>query len=133
MTWPVVLIVIAGIVTLTAWAVFVYIAVRGLKTEIPDPRFGASLDKTGAGPPAAMKVLLPIDGSAASVAAVQEVARCPLPHGSTIELLYAIHSRLPIIPDFPPWAVTIAAADGERIRAQKVHAPEVRPVSNPHG
>jgi nucleotide-binding universal stress UspA family protein len=72
-----------------------------------------------------MKVLLPIDGSEASVTAVQEVARCPLPPGSTIELLYAIHSRLPVIPDFPPWAVTIAAAHGESIRAQTQHAPEV--------
>jgi nucleotide-binding universal stress UspA family protein len=72
-----------------------------------------------------MKVLLAVDGSAASVAAVQEVAHCPLPPGSTVELLYAIHSRLPVIPDFPPWAVTIAAAHGESIRAQTTHAPKV--------
>jgi nucleotide-binding universal stress UspA family protein len=72
-----------------------------------------------------MTVLLPIDGSAASVAAVQEVAHGPLPPGSTIELLYVIHSRLPVIPDFPPWAVTIAAAHGESIRQQTLHAPEL--------
>ena len=37
---------------------------------------------------------------------------------------YAI-SRLPIVPDFPPWAVTIAAAHADSIRAQTAHAPEV--------
>ena len=76
------------------WAIFAYIAVRGLKTEIPDEGFGTSLDLQGSDP-VPMKILLAIDGSAASVAAVQEVAHCPLPQGSTIELLYAIHSRLP--------------------------------------
>jgi hypothetical protein len=75
------------------WAIFVYIAVRGLKTEIPDPRFASSLDVKGPDHPAAMKILLPIDGSAASVAAVQEVAHCPVPPGSTIQLLYAILNR----------------------------------------
>jgi nucleotide-binding universal stress UspA family protein len=79
-----------------------------------------------------MKILLAIDGSAPSVAAVQEVAHCPLPQGSTIELLYAIHSRLPVIPDFPPWAVTIAAAHGESIREQTRHAPEVLEAAAKH-
>jgi hypothetical protein len=45
-----------------------------------------------------------------------------LPVGSTIELLYAIHSRLPVIPDFPPWAVTTAAAHGESVRADAARA-----------
>jgi nucleotide-binding universal stress UspA family protein len=125
MTWPVVFIVTGVVVTLALWVTFVYIAVRGLKTEIPDARFSALLDVPETAEPAAMKILLPVDGSAASVAAVQEVARCPLPSGSTVELLYAIHSRLPVIPDFPPWAVTIAAAHGESIREQTLHAPEV--------
>jgi nucleotide-binding universal stress UspA family protein len=57
--------------------------------------------------------------------AVQEVAQYFLPEDSTIELLYVIHSRLPVIPDFPPWAVTIAAAHGESVRAQTRHASEV--------
>jgi nucleotide-binding universal stress UspA family protein len=60
------------------------------------------------------------------------VAHCPLPPGSTIELLYVIHSRLPVIPDFPPWAVTIAAAHGESIRAQTQHAPEVLAAAARH-
>jgi hypothetical protein len=95
------------VVTLTLWAMFVHIAVRGTKTEIPDASFGTSLAVSSADQPGAVKILLPIDGSLASVAAVHEVAHCPLPPGSTIELLYAIHSRLPVIPDFPPWAVTL--------------------------
>ena len=125
MTWPLIIIGSGVLVTVALWAIFVYIAVRGLKTEIPDARFGASLTADMVPQPKALKVLLPIDGSAASVAAVQEVAHCPLPPGSTIQLLYAIHSRLPVIPDFPPWAVTIAAAHGESIREQSRHAPEV--------
>ena len=60
------------------------------------------------------------------------VAHCPLPPGSTIELLYVIHSRLPVIPDFPPWAVTIAAAHGESIGAQTQHAPEVLAAAARH-
>lgn len=47
-------------------------------------------------------------------------------------MLYAIYSRLPVIPDFPPWAVTIAAAHGESIRAQTRHAPEVLAAAAKH-
>jgi nucleotide-binding universal stress UspA family protein len=92
---------------------------------MPGEAFAPALEAQPAVQPAPMKVLLPIDGSEASVVAVQEVAHCALPAGSTVELLYAIHSRLPVIPDFPPWAVTIAAAHGESLRAQTRHAPEV--------
>jgi nucleotide-binding universal stress UspA family protein len=112
--------------------IFAYIAVRGLRTEVPDARFGALLSAPEVDEPAGMKILLPIDGSTASIAAVQEVAHCPLPPGSTIELLYAIHSRLPVIPDFPPWAVTIASAHGESIREQTRHAPEVLDTATKH-
>jgi hypothetical protein len=125
MTCPLVIIGSGVLVTLVLWATFVYIAVREIKTEMPDESFAAALDVRQAGQAVPMKVLVPIDGSAASVAAVQEVAHCPLPPGSSVELLYAIHSRLPVIPDFPPWAVTIAAAHGESIRAQTNHAPQV--------
>jgi hypothetical protein len=43
MTWLVIL--GAGVVgvTLALWAIFVSIAVRGLKTEMPDPMFGRLL------------------------------------------------------------------------------------------
>jgi nucleotide-binding universal stress UspA family protein len=125
MTWLLILVILGIVVTVALWAMFVYIAVREMKAEMPGGSFAPALDAQLADQPGPMKVLLPIDGSEASVAAVQEVAHCPLPPGSTIELLYAIHSRLPVIPDFPPWAVTIAAAHGESIRAQTQHAPEV--------
>jgi hypothetical protein len=50
--------------------------------------------------------------------AVREM-KAEMPRCSFAEaLMYAIHSRLPVIPDFPPWAVTIAAAHGESVRAQ---------------
>ena len=132
MTWPLIIIASGVLVTVALWVTFVYIAVHGLKTEMPGAVFGPSLEVEAAGQPAAMKILLPIDGSAASVAAVQAVAHCPLPAGSTIELLYAIHSRLPVIPDFPPWAVTIAAAHGESIREQTRHAPETLAAAAAH-
>ena len=123
MSWPLIVLSTAVVGTVTLWAIFAYIAVRGLKTEIPDARFGPLLDVQEVDHPAGMKTLLPIDGSAASVAAVTQVAHRPLPPGSTIELLYAIHSRLPVIPDFPPWAVTIASAHGESSREQTRRAP----------
>ena len=42
-TWPLILVII-GVATMIVWATFVYIAVRELKTEIPDMGFGAFLD-----------------------------------------------------------------------------------------
>jgi nucleotide-binding universal stress UspA family protein len=132
MTWLPVLIVIGVLGTLALWATFVYIAIREIKNDMPRGSFAEALDAPRTDQPVPLKVLLPIDGSSASTAAVQEVARCPLPRGSTIELLYSIHSRLPVIPDFPPWAVTIAAAHGESIRAQTSHAPEVLAAAAQH-
>jgi nucleotide-binding universal stress UspA family protein len=125
MAWPLVVVIAGVVVTVVLWAAFVFTAVREIKADMPGELFAASLNADAASHPAAMKVLVPVDGSAASLAAVQEVAHCALPPGSTIQLLYAVHSRLPIIPDFPPWAVTIAAAHAENIRAQRRHAPEV--------
>jgi nucleotide-binding universal stress UspA family protein len=125
MTWLLVLAIAGVVVAVTLWAVFVYIAVREMKAEMPRAPFDEALKAQWADEPSPLKILVPIDGSEASVAAVREVGHCPLPAGSTIELLYAIHSRLPVIPDFPPWAVTIAAAHGESIRAQTRHGPEV--------
>jgi nucleotide-binding universal stress UspA family protein len=125
MTWPLIIIATGVIVTVVLWAIFAFIALREIRTDMPGQSSAGSLDVPRADQPGPMKVLVPIDGSTASLAAVQEVAYCQLPPGSTIELLYAIHSRLPVIPDFPPWAVTIAAAHAESIRAQTRHAPEV--------
>ena len=132
MTWLFIVAVVGVVVTLTLWVTFVYIAVREIKTEMPSGSFAPALEAPRADEPSPMKVLVPIDGSEASIAAVQEVAHCPLPPGSTIELLYAIHSRLPVIPDFPPWAVTIAAAHGESVRAQTQHAPQVLAAAAQH-
>jgi nucleotide-binding universal stress UspA family protein len=120
------IVVVAGVVlAVVSWAIFIYIAIREAKTELPTPAFRASLDTGSVDTPVAMKILVPIDGSAGSAAAVREVAHCPLPQGSTIELLYVIHSRVPVIPDFPPWAFTVASAHGEIVREQMRHAPEL--------
>ena len=132
MTWLFILAIVGVVATLTLWVGFVYIAVREIKTEMPGGSFAPALESPRADEPAPMKVLVPIDGSEASIAAVHEVAHCPLPAGSTIELLYAIHSRLPVIPDFPPWSVTIAAAHGESVRAQTQHAPQVLAAAAKH-
>lgn len=125
MTWLLILVIVGVVVTVALWAMFAYIAVREMKAEMPRGAFAPALSERLRARQAPMKVLLPIDGSEASIVAVQEIAHSALPPESTIELLYAIHSRLPVIPDFPPWAVTIAAAHGESIRAQTRHAPEV--------
>ena len=125
MTWLLILVIVGVVVTVALWAMFAYIAVREMKAEMPRGAFAPALSERLRARQAPMKILLPIDGSEASIVAVQEIAHCALPPESTIELLYAIHSRLPVIPDFPPSAVTIAAAHGESIREQTIHAPEV--------
>ena len=58
-------------------------------------------------------------------AAVGELASCHLPKGSSIEVLTAIHSRLPAVPDFPPWGFMLAAAHSEDLRTQERHAPDL--------
>jgi nucleotide-binding universal stress UspA family protein len=124
MTWLLFFMILV-VVTIALWAMFVYIAVREMKSEMPSEALTPTLAEQLSATPAPMKVLVAIDGSEASLVAIREVAHCALPPGSTIELMYSIHSRLPVIPDFPPWAVTIAAAHGESIRAQTRYAPEV--------
>jgi nucleotide-binding universal stress UspA family protein len=46
-----------------------------------------------------MKILIPIDGSPCSDAAVAEVARRPWPEGSQIKVLFVVHSHFPNYPD----------------------------------
>ncbi|HEY6507954.1 MAG TPA: universal stress protein, partial [Vicinamibacterales bacterium] len=65
-----------------------------------------------------MRVLLAIDGSPSSDAAVNEVAHCTLFKGSAVEGLTVIHSRVPVIPD--P-AFTMLA-----LRAEDLHQQESR-------
>ena len=125
MTWLLIFVFLVVVVTVGLWAMFVYIAVREIKAEMPRGALAPALSEQLSIRPGPLKVLLPIDGSEASIVAVQEVASYPFPEDSTIELLYVIHSRLPVIPDFRPWAVTMAATHGEIIRAQTRHAPEV--------
>lgn len=55
-----------------------------------------------------MKILLAVDGSACSDAAVAAVARRPWPAGSEIKLLFAVHSTVPYIPD--PFLLHAAAS-----------------------
>lgn len=125
MASPIVIFAIGVLVT-GLWAIFIYVSVRGvMRTEMPQASFDALLEAAPAVVRQAVRVLLAIDGSPASVAAVNEVARCPLPSGSAIEVLVVIHSRVPVVPDFPPWAVTVAATHGESIREQTRAAPEL--------
>ena len=75
-----------------------------------------------------MKVLLPIDGSPHSEAAVAEVAGREWPAGSEVEVLTIVHARTPLLPD-PAFA--LAAVYVETMREQHEHAPElVNPVAD---
>jgi nucleotide-binding universal stress UspA family protein len=67
-----------------------------------------------------MNVLLAIDGSSHSDAAVEEVASRHWPSNTAVEVLTAVHSRVPLIPD--P-ALTMAAVHVEHIREQMAQAP----------
>lgn len=80
-----ILVTLGVAVTVALWVMFVDIAVREIKAEMPSGALAAALYERLSTRPAPMKVLLPIDGSEASVAAVHEVAYCPLPEDSTIE------------------------------------------------
>lgn len=79
-----------------------------------------------------MKVLLAIDGSPSSLAAVSKLASCHLPSGSAVEVVTAIHSRVPVVPDFPPWAFTSVAAHADSVRKQQEHAPELLEAAVKH-
>ena len=67
-----------------------------------------------------MKVLLAIDGSAHSEAAVADVARRPWPDGTGVEILTVIHSATPMVID--P-ALVIAAIHVDQIADQRSAAP----------
>ena len=67
-----------------------------------------------------MKVLLAIDGSAHSEAAVADVARRPWPDGTAVEILTVIHSATPMVID--P-ALVIAAIHVDQIADQRSAAP----------
>lgn len=46
-----------------------------------------------------MNILIPVDGSPCSQAAVTEVAGRPWPEGSEIRVLFVVHSTVPMVPD----------------------------------
>ena len=65
-----------------------------------------------------MKVLLAIDGSRHSDAAVAEVARRPWPAGTEVKILTVIHPTVPIFPD-PAFAIAaIHTEQAEELRHQ---------------
>ena len=69
-----------------------------------------------------MRVLLAIDGSAHSDAAVAEVATHPWPKGTSVRVLTVVHATAPLIPD--P-AFVIAAIHVEQTKEQSRHAPKI--------
>lgn len=68
-----------------------------------------------------MRILVPIDGSATSQAAVTEVANRPWPAGTSIEVLVVLHVGGPLLPD--P-AFVLAAMHVERTHELERLAPE---------
>ena len=69
-----------------------------------------------------MKVLIAVDGSACSQAAVRDVAMRSWPAGSEFEVFTVISTRMPFIPD--PILV-LAAAYETLLNESRVHAPRV--------
>jgi nucleotide-binding universal stress UspA family protein len=69
-----------------------------------------------------MKILLAIDGSPHSNAAVEEVARRPWPERSQIKILAVIHAAVPEMPD--PFFFMYAAHEEQLEEARRL-APEI--------
>lgn len=63
-----------------------------------------------------MKILIPVDGSPCSDAAVAEVARRPWPEESVIKVLFVIHAAVPLVLD--PFLV-VASAHFESIAHER--------------
>ncbi|HVZ19948.1 MAG TPA: universal stress protein [Vicinamibacterales bacterium] len=101
-----------------------WVTVRGLMRSRETAAFDELLDANGsAASPHPPRILLAVDGSPSSVAAVQEVARCRLPKGSAVRVLTAIHSRVPV--GFDP-AFASAAAHADDVNEQEGRAPEIQ-------
>lgn len=67
-----------------------------------------------------MKILVAIDGSVHSEAAIAEVAHRPWPAGTEILVLTVIHAAAPLLPD--P-SLVLAAAHVQQLGDQRDHAP----------
>lgn len=113
-----------GVFTVVLLAIFVYVSVRGVTKPAAEPVSFDELLRADAGEAThAIRVLLAIDGSPCSVAAVNDVAHCRLPNGSAVEVLTAIHSRVPAIPD-PAFAFAAGRADDLHEQARR--SPEIQ-------
>lgn len=69
-----------------------------------------------------MRILLAIDGSPHSDAAVEEVRRRPWPKGTAVEILTVINATAPLVID--P-ALAMAAAHVEQLEEQRRRAPQL--------
>ncbi len=101
-------------------ALIAFLASMAFKSLYP-----AHEEMEGAGPgtksvAAAPRLLVAVDGSAASLPTLAEVAARPWPPGSEIEIVTVIHSQLPFFPD--P-AFSLAAAHMEEEKRQQRAAP----------
>ncbi|MEZ5294619.1 MAG: universal stress protein [Vicinamibacterales bacterium] len=123
-----------GAIAVAVWMALVYLTLFGIgRAETAPAPFGALLGSASTpGVPRSVRVLLAVDGSPASAAAVDEVARCPLPDGSAIEVMTVVHSRAPVMPDIPPWGVTSAALHADSVHAQTRDAPALLDAAAAH-
>lgn len=113
-----------GVFTIVLMVLFVYVSVREVTTPPDAPILFDDLLKADTGEPThPLRILLAVDGSPCSVAAVNDVAHGRLPHGSAVEVLTAIHVRTPVIPD--PSFVS-AATRAENLHEQERRSPEIQ-------
>jgi hypothetical protein len=106
-----------GVFTVVLLAVFVYVSVRGVTHPPAEPPLFDELLRADPGEAThPLRILLAIDGSPCSVAAVNDVAHCRLPNGSAVKILNAIHSRVPVM--FDPAFTLAAAARGGATRTR---------------
>ena len=113
-----------GVFTVVLLAIFVYVSVRGVTRAPAEPVPFDELLRADAGEATRpLRILLAIDGSPCSVAAVNDVAHCRLPNGSAVEVLTAIHSRVPLNPD-PAFAFAAGRADD--LHEQERRSPEIQ-------
>ncbi|MGE0813323.1 MAG: universal stress protein [Vicinamibacterales bacterium] len=123
-----------GAIAVAVWMALVYLTLFGIgSAETAPAPFGALLGSAStAGAPRALRVLLAVDGSPASAAAVDEVARSPLPDGSVVAVVTVVHSRAPVMPDIPPWGLTAAAVHADSVHAQTRDAPALLDAAAAH-
>lgn len=69
-----------------------------------------------------MKVLVAVDGSPSSTAAVEAVAARPWPEGTALEVLTVIHTAVPFVLD-PTYALVFVHID--HLEKARQHAPEI--------